>query len=221
MSCVTLGICIFRNVEAAYAHLVRGISPISEAYYSAYKKYNNISNSNYILDYSNLNKIGINKYLSLKEITNVKYNWEFWFIVTLVIFVISITFVLITKKEKGFFVVTLFMVIPIALTCTVGGFPSTKNCLFIIGGVMVYRLYFVLKKHGNALESIIVGGIVLTAIMCAALGMKPYIKENKKIDYYRLREVSNVIFRNQNISLIVMGDAKGLTRQRLKEWLEI
>ena len=67
MSCVTLGICIFRNVEAAYAHLVRGISPISEAYYSAYKKYNNISNSNYILDYSNLNKIGINKYLSLKD----------------------------------------------------------------------------------------------------------------------------------------------------------
>ena len=44
MSCVTLGICIFRNVEAAYAHLVRGISPISEAYYSAYKKYNNIRN---------------------------------------------------------------------------------------------------------------------------------------------------------------------------------
>ena len=198
MSCVTLGICIFRNVEAAYAHLVRGISPISEAYYSAYKKYNNISNSNYILDYSNLNKIGINKYLSLKEITNVKYNWEFWFIVTLVIFVISITFVLITKKEKGFFVVTLFMVIPIALTCTVGGFPSTKNCLFIIGGVMVYRLYFVLKKHGNALESIIVGGIVLTAIMCAALGMKPYIKENKKINELKYIEVKSSI---QNFQL--------------------
>lgn len=53
------------------------------------------------------------------------------------------------------------------------------------------------------------------------LTIKEKIKENKKIDYYRLREVSNVIFRNQNISLIVMGDAKGLTRQRLKEWLEI
>lgn len=70
----------FRNVEAAYAHLVRGISPISEAYYSIYKKYNNILNSNYILEYSNLNKIGINKYLSLKEITNVNDNWEFWVI---------------------------------------------------------------------------------------------------------------------------------------------
>ena len=45
------------------------------------------------------------------------------------------------------------------------------------------------------------------------LTIKEKIKENKKIDYYRLREVSNVIFRNQNISLIVMGDAKGLTRQ--------
>ena len=53
------------------------------------------------------------------------------------------------------------------------------------------------------------------------LTIKEKIKENKKIDYYRLREVSNVIFRNQNISLIVMGDAKGLTRQRLKEWLEM
>lgn len=53
------------------------------------------------------------------------------------------------------------------------------------------------------------------------LTIEEKIKENKKIDYYRLREVSNVIFRNQNISLIVMGDAKGLTKQRLKEWLEI
>ena len=98
----------FENPEVACAHLIRGISPISEAYYSIYKKYNNILNSNYILDYSDLKTIGINKYLSLKEITNVKDNWEFWVIVTLVIFVISITFVLITKKEKGFFVVTLF-----------------------------------------------------------------------------------------------------------------
>lgn len=179
MSCVTLVTWTFENPEVACAHLIRGISPISEAYYSIYKKYNNILNSNYILEYSNLNKIGINKYLSLKEITNVNDNWEFWVIVTLVIFVISITFVLITKKEKGFFVVTLFMVIPIALTCTVGAFPSTENCLFIIGGVMVYRLYFVLKKHGNAIGSIVAGGIVLTVLMCLAFGMRPYIKENK------------------------------------------
>ena len=71
--------------------------------------------------------------MSLKEITNVNDNWEFWVIVTLVIFVISITFVLITKKEKGFFVVTLFMVIPIALTCTVGAFPSTENMEMQLG----------------------------------------------------------------------------------------
>ena len=198
MSCVTLGICIFRNVEAAYAHLVRGISPISEAYYSIYKKYNNILNSNYILEYSNLNKIGINKYLSLKEITNVNDNWEFWVIVTLVIFVISITFVLITKKEKGFFVVTLFMVIPIALTCTVGAFPSTENCLFIIGGVMVYRLYFVLKKHGNAIGSIVAGGIVLTVLMCLAFGTKSYIKENRKINEIQYLEAKSSI---QNFQL--------------------
>lgn len=198
MSGVTLGICIFRNIEAAYAHLVRGISPISEAYYSAYKKYNNISNSNYILDYSDLKTIGINKYLSLKEITNVKDNWEFWVIVTLVIFVISITFVLITKKEKGFFVVTLFMVIPIALTCTVGAFPSTENCLFIIGGVMVYRLYFVFKKHGNVIGSVVAGGIVLTVLMCLAFGMRPYIKENKKINELKYIEVKSSI---QNFQL--------------------
>lgn len=53
MSCVTLVTWTFENPEVACAHLIRGISPISEAYYSIYKKYNNILNSNYILEYSN------------------------------------------------------------------------------------------------------------------------------------------------------------------------
>ena len=53
------------------------------------------------------------------------------------------------------------------------------------------------------------------------LTIEERIKENEKIDYYRLREVSNVIFRNENISLIVMGDTKGFTKKLLKEWLKV
>lgn len=53
------------------------------------------------------------------------------------------------------------------------------------------------------------------------LTIEERIKENEKIDYYRLREVSNVIFKNKNISLIVMGDTKGLSKKLLKDWLEV
>jgi predicted Zn-dependent peptidase len=53
------------------------------------------------------------------------------------------------------------------------------------------------------------------------LTIEERIKENEKIDYYRLKEASNVIFRNENISLIVMGDTKGLTKKVLKDWLEV
>ena len=45
MSCVTLVTWTFENPEVACAHLIRGISPISEAYYSIYKKY--IGGTNY------------------------------------------------------------------------------------------------------------------------------------------------------------------------------
>ena len=47
------------------------------------------------------------------------------------------------------------------------------------------------------------------------------VKENEKIDNYRLREVSNIIFKRENISLIVMGTTKGLTKKLLKDWLEV
>ncbi len=53
------------------------------------------------------------------------------------------------------------------------------------------------------------------------LTIEERIKENEKIEYYRLREVSNVIFKNKNISLIVMGDTKGLSKKLLKDWLEV
>lgn len=53
------------------------------------------------------------------------------------------------------------------------------------------------------------------------LTIEERIKENEKIDNYRLREVSNIIFKRENISLIVMGTTKGLTKKLLKDWLEV
>ena len=63
---------------------------------------------------------------------------------------------------------------------------------------MVYRLYFVFKKHGNVIGSVVAGGIVLTVLMCLAFGMRPYIKENKKINELKYIEVKSSI---QNFQL--------------------
>lgn len=53
------------------------------------------------------------------------------------------------------------------------------------------------------------------------LTIEERIEENEKIDAYRLREVSDIIMKRENISLIVMGDTKGFTKKLLKEWLEM
>ena len=53
------------------------------------------------------------------------------------------------------------------------------------------------------------------------LTIEERIKENEKINVHRLREVSNIIFKKENTSLIVMGPTKGLTKKVLKYWLEV
>lgn len=52
------------------------------------------------------------------------------------------------------------------------------------------------------------------------LTIEERIEANRKINYHRLRGVSDIIFRMENMSLIVMGPTKRITKKRLIECME-
>lgn len=52
------------------------------------------------------------------------------------------------------------------------------------------------------------------------LTIEERIDVNKSINYYRLREISDVLFRAENMSLIVMGPTSGITKKELEESLK-
>ncbi len=39
---------------------------------------------------------------------------------------------------------------------------------------------------------------------------------NERIDFQRMREISEMIFRKENMSLIVIGPTKGITEKQIK-----
>ena len=49
------------------------------------------------------------------------------------------------------------------------------------------------------------------------LTIEERIEENKNINYQRLREISDVIFKLTNLSLIIMGPTNNMTKKELKE----
>ena len=45
------------------------------------------------------------------------------------------------------------------------------------------------------------------------------IMANERNDFQRMREISEMIFRKENMSLIVIGPTKGITENKLRELL--
>ena len=51
------------------------------------------------------------------------------------------------------------------------------------------------------------------------LTIEDRIMANEKIDFQRMRELSEMIFRKENMSLIAIGPAKGIMENKLRELL--
>ena len=51
------------------------------------------------------------------------------------------------------------------------------------------------------------------------LTIEDRIMANERIDFQRMREISEMIFRKENMSLIVIGPTKGITENKLRELL--
>ena len=49
------------------------------------------------------------------------------------------------------------------------------------------------------------------------LTIEDRIMANERIDFQRMREISEMIFRKENMSLIVIGPTKGITENKLRE----
>ena len=51
------------------------------------------------------------------------------------------------------------------------------------------------------------------------LTIEDRIMANERIDFQRMREISEMIFRKENMPLIVIGPTKGITENKLRELL--
>lgn len=51
------------------------------------------------------------------------------------------------------------------------------------------------------------------------LTIEDRIMANERIDFQRMREISEMIFRKENMSLIVIGPTKGITENKSRELL--